>query len=169
VREAIRDLEALGLVETIPFKGSRVRKLSRKDVIDNYEVRICLESKSIRDAIQILSDTDLANLSDHLQQVLHEMDRCAEQADLIHFTESDAAFHQSIIDATGNVVLKRLWKQCNMRNWFTVSKLADAENLKRLQKEHQRILNAIRVRDIEEATITLEEHLTNLMMSFMDD
>ena len=36
VREAIRDLEALGLVETVPFKGSRVRTLTEKDVRDNY-------------------------------------------------------------------------------------------------------------------------------------
>ena len=56
VREAIRDLEALGLVETVPFKGSRVRSLTEKDIQDNYSVRICLESKSIRDVITKLTD-----------------------------------------------------------------------------------------------------------------
>ncbi len=45
VREAIRDLEAMGLVETVPFKGSRVKVMTKKEIRDNYGVRICLESK----------------------------------------------------------------------------------------------------------------------------
>jgi len=40
VREAIRDLEAVGLVETVPFKGSRVSTMSEKQISDNYSVRI---------------------------------------------------------------------------------------------------------------------------------
>ena len=66
VREAIRDLEAMGLVETVPFKGSRVRTLTEKDVRDNYSVRICLESKSIRDAITQLDDEQMAELTERL-------------------------------------------------------------------------------------------------------
>lgn len=77
VREAIRDLEALGLVETVPFKGSRVRTLTGKDVRDNYSVRICLESKSIRDAIVQLSDEELRGLAGALEGILQEMDGCA--------------------------------------------------------------------------------------------
>ena len=70
VREAIRDLEAMGLVETVPFKGSRVRSLTEKDIRDNYSVRICLESKSIRDAIQNLDDDALEALGSNLQSIL---------------------------------------------------------------------------------------------------
>ena len=70
VREAIRDLEAMGLVETVPFKGSRVRTLTEKDVRDNYSVRICLESKSIRDAISQLDDQQLAALEEQLPRGL---------------------------------------------------------------------------------------------------
>lgn len=77
VREAIRDLEALGLVETVPFKGSRVRTLTEKDIRDNYSVRICLESKSIRDAIVQLSDEELRGLAGALEGILQEMDGCA--------------------------------------------------------------------------------------------
>ena len=137
VREAIRDPEALGLVETVPFKGSRVRTLTEKDVRDNYSVRICLESKSIRDVIGQLSDGELRKLTEQLREILGEMDECAVQGDLRHFTERDADFHRAIIDATGNRVLLRLWEQCNMRNWFSVSALTDAESLKQLQRGAQ--------------------------------
>lgn len=167
VREAIRDLEAMGLVETIPFKGSRVRSLSEKDIEDNYSVRICLESKSIRDAISTLPDKELTELIRTLQRVLAQMDECAKKADLRHFTDCDTEFHRAIIESTGNPVLLKLWEQCNMRNWFTVSALTDAVSLLNLQSGHQKIMEAIRKRDQAEATATLEKHLTNLMTGYI--
>ena len=167
VREAIRDLEAMGLVETVPFKGSRVRTLTEKDVRDNYSVRICLESKSIRDAITQLDDEQMAELTERLRSILHEMDDCANRGDLRQFTDYDTAFHRAIIDATGNQVLRKLWEQCNMRNWFRFSALTDAKSLRQLQSGHQQILEAICARDIKTATSTLENHLTGLMDSFI--
>ena len=167
VREAIRDLEALGLVETVPFKGSRVRTLTEKDVRDNYSVRICLESKSIRDAIGELSDEALGKLTGWLREILGEMDNCARQGDLRNFTERDADFHRAVIVATGNQVLLRLWEQCNMRNWFSVSALTDAESLKQLQRGHQRLVEEIAARDVRAAAATIEEHLTGLMDGFI--
>lgn len=167
VREAIRDLEAMGLVETVPFKGSRVRSLTEKDIRDNYSVRICLESKSIRDAIQNLDDDALEALGSNLQSILEEMDESAGQGDLRAFTEQDAAFHRAIINATENQVLLRLWEQCNMRKWYTVSALTDAKSLKKLQVGHQKLTNAICRRNLKEATTTLEDHLTSLMDGFI--
>ena len=167
VREAIRDLEGLGLVETVPFKGSRVRLMSKKDIQDNYSVRICLESKSIRDVITMLTDERLNELTDQLSEILKEMDECADRGDLRAFTDSDTAFHRAIIVATENQVLLKLWEQCNMRNWFHVSALTSSASLKQLQSSHQRIFAAIRAKNVEEATTTLEYHLTSLMEGFM--
>ena len=167
VREAIRDLEAVGLVETVPFKGSRVRSMTEKDIRDNYSVRICLESKSIRDAITTLSDEDLGRLVDQLTVILEKMHGCAARGDLRNFTDCDTAFHRAIIDATGNPVLLRLWEQCNMRNWYTVSALTRPESLRQLQSEHQHICRAIGLRQLEEAAGALENHLTELMQGFI--
>ena len=169
VREAIRDLEALGLVETVPFKGSRVRSLTEKDIQDNYSVRICLESKSIRDAINVLTDEQLNNLTEQLKSILAQMDECASRGDLREFTDCDTAFHRAIIQATGNEVLLKLWEQCNMRNWFVVSALTDADSLKQLQSSHQILFSEICTRDEAAATATIERHLTSLMDGFMKD
>ncbi len=167
VREAIRDLEALGLVETVPFKGSRVRSMSEKDIQDNYSVRICLESKSIRDAITLLTNDQLAELTGQLSNILKDMDTCAKDGNLQLFTERDAQFHRAIILATENQVLLRLWEQCNMRNWFIFSALTDAASLKQLQAGHQQLYAAICAKDMEQATSTLENHLTGLMDGFI--
>lgn len=167
VREAIRDLEAMGLVETVPFKGSRVRCMTEKDIRDNYSVRICLESKSIRDAITLLTDEQLMEMSEQLHKILEEMDECANNGDLLKFTDRDTAFHRTIILATENEVLLRLWDQCNNRNWFTISAMKDSATLKQLQRHHLRIFTAICNKDVEAATSTLEHHLTQLVEDYV--
>ncbi|MBR3641735.1 MAG: GntR family transcriptional regulator [Oscillibacter sp.] len=167
VREAIRDLEASGLVETVPFKGSRVRTMSEKDIRDNYSVRICLESKSIRDAITRLNDKQLEALLRLLRKALAEMSECAEAGDVRRFTDGDTKFHKAIIDATDNPVLLKLWEQCNMRLWFTFSSLSDRQSLRLLQEGHVKICEAIGARDEAVATSTLEEHLTGIMDGFI--
>ncbi len=160
-------MEAQGLAETVPFKGSRVRTLSEKDVRDNYSVCICLESKSIRDAITLLSEEELSKLVEQLQNILDEMEGYAGQGDLRHFTESDAAFHRAIIDATDNQVLLRLWEQCNMRNWSSVFALTESVSLKQLQRGHQQLLKELSSRNERAAVSTIEDHLTGLMDGFI--
>lgn len=167
VREAIRDLEAMGLVETVPFKGSKVKSLTKKDIQDSYSVRISLESKSIHDTIATLSDEALASLVYELKAALKQMDQCAKKADLRGFTDCDTTFHRLIILATGNQVLLKLWEQCNMRNWFLVSALTDTVSLQALQTQHQKIVEALAIRDEDKAKETLEVHLTNLMDGFI--
>ena len=54
-----------------------------------------------------------------------------------------------------------------MRNWFAVSALTNVESLQQLQSEHQHICQAICAKNMEEATTTLEHHLTELMDGFI--
>ena len=48
VREAIRELEMIGLVENIPYQGCFVRKVTKKDMKDSYKVRLYLEMLGIQ-------------------------------------------------------------------------------------------------------------------------
>ena len=169
VREAIRDLEAMGLIETIPFKGSRVRLLTKKDIQDNYGVRMCLEEKSIRDAITLLPDDKFYALCSELKTILDTMKQCADNADLRNWTESDAAFHRAIIESLENNVLLKLWEQCNIRNWFMISILTDSESLRQLYESHLAIYNALSIRDVQRANFLLENQLVSMMNGFIDE
>lgn len=169
VREAIRDLEASGLVETIPFKGSRVRVMTEKDIHDNYGVRLCLESHSIRNAIELISDAEMDKLVEQLNDTLLAMQKSAQTADLQRFTECDTQFHRAIINATDNQVLLRLWEQCNMRNWFLFSSLTDTQSLERILSDHIQICAAIQNRDSHAATCILEHHLKEMMHGFIQN
>ena len=51
VREALRGLEALGVVEITPFRGARVRRPTRREILEAYTVRSTLEALAARSAV----------------------------------------------------------------------------------------------------------------------
>lgn len=162
VREALRDLEALGLVEATPFKGSRVRKLSRKDIEDNYSVRLCLEVQSMKNAISCLNLKQHQALCIQLHQALAQMEQAVEKEDLRGFVEGDTFFHASIIHATGNGVLLKLWEQSNIRNWNMIPAHSLAESLRVLHTEHTKLMTAISQRDVQRVESIMDGELFHI-------
>ena len=67
VREALRDLEGLGIVELAAFRGARVRHPSRDELLEAYGVRTELETYGARLALRRISDADLAELEDKVR------------------------------------------------------------------------------------------------------
>ncbi len=62
VREALRGLEALGVVEILPFRGARVRRPSASELLEAYVVRSELEALGARLGVPRMTDDDLAEL-----------------------------------------------------------------------------------------------------------
>src|ERR1700755_1180832 len=58
IREAVRRLDAAGLVENIPHRGARVTELSVTDLSEVYEARLALEVLAIRRAAERFGDAD---------------------------------------------------------------------------------------------------------------
>jgi len=164
VREAIRDLDSIGLVETIPFKGSRVKKMSDKYVVDNYNVRMWLEVKSVKDAIYLLADEDLMTLCKKLDEVLREMCNCAQIGNLSSFSSCDATFHRLVIEATSNEVLLNTWSRCNVRNWFLYAPLKKSQNLIMLYDKHQQLKEALALRNTQAAISIIEDGISSIML-----
>ncbi len=67
LREALRRLEAEGLVLISPNRGATVRPLSPKDVVDLYEVRIALEALALRRAAERFADLRESTKARHAQ------------------------------------------------------------------------------------------------------
>src|SRR4051812_44380912 len=59
VREALREIEQLGMIVSIPNRGVLVRSLTRADVLEMYEMRALLEGFAARRAAAMLTDADL--------------------------------------------------------------------------------------------------------------
>lgn len=106
VREALRGLEALGLVEITPFRGSTVRRPSRRDIIEAYAVRAALEDLAARLAVPRLTDEDVTALAGESAV----MRAAADRGDGHAVAEADARFHARIVDAADNGTLAKLWR-----------------------------------------------------------
>ena len=154
VREALRGLEALGVVEILPFRGARVRRPSVAELLEAYAVRAELESLGARLGIPRMTEADLADL-----EALHEtMQRAAEAGDRHGVAIHDAAFHARLLALAGNRTLVRVWSSLEpySRTYITlVSPGADALWTADL---HPRILAAVRMRDAEGVVAALREH-----------
>lgn len=105
VREALRGLEALGVVSITPFRGARVRHPTSHELLEAYVVRTELESLAARLAVPRLTDADVADLA----ALNDRMQRAADIGDLHAVATADAEFHERLVAAAGNRALQRVW------------------------------------------------------------
>lgn len=156
VREALRELEQMGLVVSYPNRGSSVRKIEPSDADEMYTLRAHLEAMAITLALPRLTDDDLNTLD----RLIDEMVAAGEKDDPELLTERDTQFHEFILERSGHGLLLRTWQGISPLNWtmMTVIRLKD-RNLRELAERHRPIVEALRARDAEEAVRTIREHV----------
>ena len=156
VREALQKLAADGLVEIIPHKGAVVTSLTPEEFIDAYRVREALEVLAIRLATPHFSEEDLDTLD-----ALHEqMIKHTELHDIDGFFSANAAFHNTIVETSGNAKLIELYHPLmDQMKRYRMRSVALRGGLARSCDEHARILDALRQRDPNAAASLLAQHI----------
>jgi DNA-binding GntR family transcriptional regulator len=155
VREALRDLESVGLVETTAFRGARVRNPSREELLEAYPVRAALESLAAREAAGRITDAQL----DRLEELIVEMEKAGAEGNAHHQAISNAQFHGLIVEAAQNSTLLRLWALLEpwARTYLTAARAR--VDLNELALRHRKILTPLRRRDPEGAADAMRDHL----------
>lgn len=169
VREALRGLEALGVVEITPFRGARVRHPSRREIIEAYAVRSALETLAARLAVPRMRDRDL----DELAGYLDEMQTMAKAGDGHAVADADARFHGRIVSLADNRTLEKVWRSLEpfSRTYLTLAVPgADPQWSADL---HAPILAALRQRDVDAVVDALRRHFDevsqNMSQRWPDD
>lgn len=156
VREALGRLAAEGLVTVRPRRGAVVRSLSKDEFLEAYQVREALEMLAIRLAVPRLTVQDIKQL----QGLIDEMIEQAEQGDVQGFFSTNVAFHEALVDASGNRKLKDTHRQLlGQMGRYQMRSLALRGNLQRSIAEHRAILRAVKAGDAERAAHLLSEHI----------
>jgi DNA-binding GntR family transcriptional regulator len=157
VREALRGLEALGVVEITPFKGARVRRPTRRAILEAYEVRSALESLGARLAVSRLTDADIAELVGLGQG----MQRAADGGDAHEVAQIDASFHGRILDIADNHTLLDVWKSLEpfLRTYITL--VAPGADARWTADLHTPIIAALERRDGDAVVRALQEHFVD--------
>jgi DNA-binding GntR family transcriptional regulator len=154
VREALRDLEALGVVEINAFRGARVRHPSRAELLEAYGIRAELESLGARLALARMSDADV----EELQGYLDEMQSAADSGDTRREAMADVRFHARVIEIGGNHTLERVWRYLEPGSRTYITLVVPGVNSRQIADLHVPILQALRGRDPETAVRAYHQH-----------
>ena len=151
VREALRDLATLGLVEMNPYRGARVRQPAAEELIEAMELRGELEAIAARGAARIIDDAMLERMRTLLEQMRASAARGDAHAQALH----NAEFHTCVVTASGNRTLQRLWSMLQpfARTYLTAT--VPGADLHWLAERHVAIVAALESRDPEAETQVL--------------
>lgn len=157
VREALRGLQAIGVVEISPFRGARVRRPSRREILEGYAVRVALETLAARLAIPLLTDAEI----DELAGYGAAMEAAASADDGHAVLEADARLHSRIVELAGNRTLERTWRSLDPHSRTYLSFIVPGADPTWSAHLHGPILDAIQRRDVEGAIAALETHFAD--------
>lgn len=164
VREAIRRLETMGLIEIRRGKGTYIRSidingmadgqmllmLADRTVLENLvEVRVALEPLMARLAAARGTDDDLAALRHHLEG----MRRARDQEG---WRRPHLAFHQALAEATHNIILTKLWGLVAI--FLKDSPLVTSDTRPSLPQIHETLYEAIAAHDVSGAEAAMDGH-----------
>ena len=154
VREALRELEALGFVESEPYRGTRVRAVTKSELTEIYPVRAALEEVAARAAA-----VHLAGNVEALEAELEAMHAAAEKGDLYEEVQHDVEFHRLIVEASGNRVLQDMWRSLRIEARTLISVLKAHIGGYELTELHRPVLEALAEGDAEKAGSLLRNHV----------
>lgn len=155
VRRNLHQIEKEGLIEILPNRGARVFAFTVDEVEEIFEIREALELLAISIAAPSISVNSLMELRTKIMKSKNSHD-FKEQ------TEIDEAFHKFFIEASGKRRLISMLNQIHrLIQRFRQFSFRDEAISKSSMEDHIMIINALCLRDIEEAKELLKTHLQN--------
>lgn len=154
VREAIRRLEAEGLVDHLPRSGAIVRRLDYSETMELYEMRTVLEGTAARLAARAASPVEL----EELQAINDEMCAADGQPDLLF--RLNRQFHRRLLEASRNRFLLRA--MATVENTLLIlgaSSMHLPERAVAAVAEHGEVLDALLIRDGAAAEAAMRRHM----------
>lgn len=157
VREALRYLAAERTLEIVPNRGAIVRRLSRREALELFDIRSELEGMAVRCAASRMGDPTVRNAFRCATEPLLASDRFLGA---LEYLRENEAFHRAVVEASANASLADLTRR--LRLPLLMSQLRDAltdEVLSTSRREHRDIASAILAGDSRKAERLMDAHL----------
>ena len=160
IREAIQILENDGLVETIAYKGKRVKPLTAREVAETYSLREVFEVMAVRLILE--NGAPLDTLRTHCD----EMTAAAEADNFEALVVADEAFHHALIRLADHNLLLTSWKNLYLRiHQIMALRNRDERNLTEVAGNHPPIVQALADGDADRAINLISKH-TRILAAF---
>ena len=169
VRESIKNLEAEGLIQVIPYAGAVVKGFNLEALEKIYQVRTNLEGLATKIAAENIEEKDLALL----EKIFDEMGKQVQDKRYEALGISNAQFHKTIYLISNNEYLcKYIFELWDM-SFRTPGIFAFApERAEQSHLEHKKILSALKNRDgilAEKLIVEQKEHSLNALRRTLEN
>ncbi|MBO4968651.1 MULTISPECIES: GntR family transcriptional regulator [Pseudomonas] len=153
VREALRQLEAQGLLQVVQYKGAVVAPLIEDDSLETYELRQLLEAQALRLSVPLLNDEDFEEAEGYIEALEVE-------TDFSKIGTLNRQFHQALYCKAPNKKLLALIEAGLIEEERFLRFNLEQMNLGKLcQDDHRALLRYARARDVQACIAELELHL----------
>ncbi len=161
VREALRQLEQEGLVESFAHRGVVVVGLPEDEINAIYELRALIEAKAIARACMAATDADITSL----RGIVGQMRGALAHRDIDEIAEVDLRFHGAIVELSGFSLLRKIWSSLDglvrVRSYQALERPGRSAQyfLTDSIASHERLVEAIESRDAVAAAALVREHI----------
>ena len=168
VREALKQLQVEGLVEIRPKVGTFVRQITRREIVEMFEVKEILEGMAARLMARRGQVPELDVLRANLErsEIATRQDDGATYAALVH------EFHQTIVRGSDNRKLAEHYTGLMNQLSYHRMVLRSVKHPGRLDRscaEHRRILELITEKDGVGAELAMRDHVAASAREVMAD
>jgi DNA-binding GntR family transcriptional regulator len=158
VREALRLLQAQGVVRTEPNRGTYVTKFTSEETVEMLQLRLAVERIALRKIQE--RGTSRSLIKGQFGEVMEAMRRAATLKDRLAFCQADLAFHHRIIDIAQSPVLTPTWQLLSRGVFVFLMQAADSfEDFEGLIAEHEAVLGMLLAGHKDELDKAIEKHI----------
>jgi len=180
VREAVKSMEVLGVLESKAGEGIFVRSFTFDTIMENLPYRILFneddlaEIAEIRKALELYYLQKLDEISDErikkLEKTLKEMEKAFNNRDQMAYANADEKFHRILLEPIKNNLLKELisifWKTLRKAEQFTD---ISGDNFEKNYRRHENIFNALKERNFDKLYDLVEIHYEHVKTFNLSD
>jgi DNA-binding GntR family transcriptional regulator len=168
IREAMRVLDAQGLVNIKTYRSASVASLTIGEIQQIYEIRKTLEGVATREAVLNISPEVMASLKQVVADLVEataalarDTDQEAVKNDVVNIQELHRQFHALILQAAGNKYQLRIieFLRGHLGPYFSFTARAIAESRRFECEEHHSIVKAFEAKDADLAAKLMQKHL----------
>lgn len=174
IRDAIKKLEFLGILKTVPQSGvlvngvdivamegllSNVMKIENADFRSLVETRVLMEIHMVKEAAQRRTDEDISKI----ETALSEYEEKVKNG--IPAENEDFVFHLKIAEASHNSVMKTLMLIIlpDIIQIYRSENVCGKDKMLNTLQEHHNIINAIKSQDPDLAEKAMSKHLNEVL------
>lgn len=163
LREAVRSLEAEGLITTTPHRGAVTTVLNLRDAEDAYALLEAAEMLAVGRATQASNDESLARMEKALAAMHSHIHDGRLNVDSL---EAHREFHFAFFDLVGEGVLLRhlriFWNMCER---YVMASMPDERRAERAYEEHALLVQYVREGEVDAAQEHLRHHLRSSLQA----